>query len=109
MSGNRNVSELPSVGKTIDKRANVDYLYYSDQEEDEDNDKKSVNAMQQNRSQSMNNLLQNSQEMSTMKIYARWNESNIMAKQLAVRMLSKIAQNDEIKPKVTAFKESLLN
>jgi len=45
MSGNRNVSELPSVGKTIDKRANVDYLYYSDQEEDEDNDKKSVNAM----------------------------------------------------------------
>ena len=108
-------------------KANVDYLYYSDNERENDESDiyaaadggyrgaaeqsgagEAVGSAAHNRSQSMNNLLFTSADRKAIKSYARWNQTNCQAKQIAVRMLSRLAQNKTIKPKVTAFKSSIL-
>lgn len=104
-------------------RANVDYLYYSDNERENDESdiyaaadgraeksgaREAVGSAAHNRSQSMNNLLFTSADRKAIKSYVRWNQTNCQAKQIAVRMLSRLAQNKTIKPKVTAFKSSIL-
>ena len=65
-----NTLGLPLVDKVSDKRANVDYLYYSDQDGDEDIEAGTA----QNRSQSMGNMIFTATDRSAMKVYARWNE-----------------------------------
>lgn len=92
--------KLPIVDKNSEtKKANVDYMYYSDQEE-----VPIVSTFKTlNRSQSLNEILTPA-DRTAIKNYTRWNQSNLQAKQIAVRLLSKLAQSNKIKPGVTAFK-----
>ena len=69
--------EQASVQKAMAK-ANVDYLYYSEHEDDSpavNRDEKTPKGLQ-NRSQSMNNLLFTSADRKAINSYSRWNDSN---------------------------------
>ena len=80
-------STLPLVDVVSEikaKAANVDYLYYSDHEDDYsalvDGDGGQSSKGMHNRSQSMNSLLFTAADRKAINSYLRWNETNTQAK-----------------------------
>ena len=79
-------STLPRVDQGSETMANVDYLYYSDHEDDYsalvdgEGGTSSKGGGLHNRSQSMNNLLFTAADKKAINSYLRWNETNTQAK-----------------------------
>ena len=93
----------PTTKKVDDITANVDYLLFETGDPD---DNLSYSAL--NRSASMGDILLTSFDKQALKSYAQWNDRTIEQKQCATRILSRLARNNIIKPRMSGYKASLI-